>query len=43
VDPDLDLGFGIRNRIHEGKSYPGKIKKIKKFHVLKGWMFSVEG
>jgi hypothetical protein len=34
--------FGIRIRIQEGKNDPQKKKKIKKFHVLKCWMFSFE-
>jgi hypothetical protein len=31
------------NRIQEGKNDPEKYKKVKKFHVLKCWMFSFEG
>jgi hypothetical protein len=34
--------FGIRIRIQEGKNDPQKVEKIKKFHVLKCWMFSFE-
>jgi hypothetical protein len=33
-------GFGIQ--IQEGKNDPQKYKHIKKFHVLKCWMFSFE-
>ncbi len=30
-------------RIQEGKKWPTKKKKVKKFHVFKCWMLSVEG
>jgi hypothetical protein len=36
-------GFEIRIRIQEGKNDLQKKEKIKKFHVLKCWMFSFEG
>jgi hypothetical protein len=39
---NLPLGFRIRIRIQEGKYDPQKEKKLKKFHVLKCWMFSFE-
>jgi hypothetical protein len=47
ADPDPDLiriqsGQWIRIRIQEGKKYPRKKKKIKKFHVLKCLMSSFE-
>jgi hypothetical protein len=30
-------------RIQEGKNYPQKKNKVKKFHVLNCWVFSFEG
>jgi hypothetical protein len=49
-DPDwirIQSGQWIRIRIRnwepEAKNDPQKKKKIKKFHVLKCWMFSIEG
>jgi hypothetical protein len=45
-DPD-SIGQGIRiwirNPDPERQKFPTKIKKVKKFHVLKWWMFSFEG
>jgi hypothetical protein len=38
----IQSGQWIRIRIQEGKNDPQKLKKIKKFHVLKCWMFSFE-
>jgi hypothetical protein len=42
---DPDPVFRIWIRIQEGKNDPQKLKKkkVKKCHVLKCWMFSVEG
>jgi hypothetical protein len=36
------FGIWIRVRIQEDKNDPRKKEKIKKFHVLKCWMFSFE-
>ncbi len=33
-------GFRIRIRIQEGKNYPQKLKKARKFHAFKYWMLS---
>jgi hypothetical protein len=38
--PGSVSGFATRIRIQEGKNDPQKIEKIKKFHVLKFWMFT---
>jgi hypothetical protein len=37
-DPDSDW-----NWIQAGKNYPPKKEKVKKFHVLICWIFSLEG
>jgi hypothetical protein len=37
--PEACIGFGRRIRIRV-KNDPQKLKKVKKFHVLKCWMFS---
>jgi hypothetical protein len=34
--------FGIWIRIQEGKNDPQNEEKLKKYHVLKCWMFSFE-
>jgi len=39
----IHSGHWIRIPIQEGKNDPQKIEKMKKFHVLKCWMFSFEG
>jgi hypothetical protein len=40
----IRIGLGHWIRIQEGKNNdPQKLKKVKKFHVLKCWMFSFEG
>ena len=36
VDPDPALDLG-------GKNYQQKKEKVKKFHILKSWMLSLEG
>ncbi len=36
-------GSGIRIQIHESMDDPKKLKKFKKFHVLKCWMVPMEG
>jgi hypothetical protein len=36
------FGIRIRIRIQDGKNDPPKKKTVKKFHVLKCWMFSFE-
>jgi hypothetical protein len=42
MDPDSKSGSEVWIRKQEGKNYPQKLKKLR-FHVLKCWMFSVEG
>jgi hypothetical protein len=39
----INFSCWTRIRIQEGKNDPQKKKKVKKFHVLNGWMFSFEG
>jgi hypothetical protein len=39
----IQSGLWIRIRIQQGKNNPQKWEKIKKFNVLKCWMFSFEG
>jgi hypothetical protein len=40
ANPDLHL---FELRIQKGKIDPQRKKKVKKFHVLKCWMFSFKG
>ncbi len=38
----IRIDFGQPDPDPEGKNFPQKYKKVKKFHVLKCWMFSFE-
>jgi hypothetical protein len=43
ADPDLDsIGSVDLDPDPGGQKRPIKVEKIKKFHVLKSWMFSFE-